>query len=161
MIYNIIDIENTKQNICLRNKMVKDYLEKIRQEYIEHKVSLEEQISSYENKVKENTKFLQVLEKETNPGYEAFRPREFYSFHKEKVVILCIKVGHFTGNNVMCICNYSAFHSLTKNLFQLDYGQGLRFNQFMQHIAGADGGKLIGIADHYQTAAERQSIQKA
>lgn len=52
MIYNIIDIENTKQNIRLRNKMVKDYLEKIRQEYIEHKVSLEEQISSYENKVK-------------------------------------------------------------------------------------------------------------
>lgn len=52
MIYNIIDIENTKQNICLRNKMVKDYLEKIRQEYIEHKVSLEEQISLYENKVK-------------------------------------------------------------------------------------------------------------
>ena len=49
-IYNIIDIENTKQNICLRNKMVKDYLEKIRQEYIEHKVSLEEQISLYENK---------------------------------------------------------------------------------------------------------------
>ena len=45
MIYNIIDIENTKQNIRLRNKMVKDYLEKIRQEYIEHKVSLEEQIS--------------------------------------------------------------------------------------------------------------------
>ena len=39
MIYNIIDIENTKQNIRLRNKMVKDYLEKIRQEYIEHKVS--------------------------------------------------------------------------------------------------------------------------
>ena len=74
MIYNIIDIENTKQNIRLRNKMVKDYLEKIRQEYIEHKVSLEEQISSYENKVKENTKFLQVLEKETNPGYEAFSP---------------------------------------------------------------------------------------
>ena len=36
--------------------MVKDYLEKIRQEYIEHKVSLEEQISSYENKVKENMK---------------------------------------------------------------------------------------------------------
>ena len=54
MIYNIIDIENTKQNICLRNKMVKDYLEKIRQEYIEHKVSLEEQISSYENKASGN-----------------------------------------------------------------------------------------------------------
>ena len=63
MIYNFIDIENTKLNIRLRNKMVKDYLEKIRQEYIEHKVSLEEQISSYENKVKENTKFLQDLAK--------------------------------------------------------------------------------------------------
>ena len=45
MMYNIIEIENTKQNIRLMNKMVKDYLEKIRQEYIEHKVSLEEQIS--------------------------------------------------------------------------------------------------------------------
>ncbi len=36
--------------------MVKDYLEKIRQEYIEHKVSLEEQISLYENKVKREYK---------------------------------------------------------------------------------------------------------
>ena len=84
MIYNIIVIENTKQNIRLRNKMVKDYLEKIRQEYIEHKVSLEEQISSYENKVKENTKFLQVLEKETNPGYEAFCPKFFHLFFMKR-----------------------------------------------------------------------------
>ena len=64
MIYNIIDIENTKQNIRLRNKMVKDYLEKIRQEYIEHKVSLEEQISSYENKASGN-----VTESVTNYLY--------------------------------------------------------------------------------------------
>ena len=64
--------------------MVKDYLEKIRQEYIEHKVSLEEQISSYENKVKENTKFLQVLEKETNPGYEAFSRENLILFIKKR-----------------------------------------------------------------------------
>ena len=102
MIYNIIDIENTKQNICLRNKMVKDYLEKIRQEYIEHKVSLEEQISSYENKVKENTKFLQVLEKETNPGYEAFSPREFNSFHKEKMEELRADQKRIS-NEIMCL----------------------------------------------------------
>ena len=82
MIYNVIDIENTKQNIRLRNKMVKDYLEKIRQEYIEHKVSLEEQISSYENKVKENTSFFRFREG-NNPGYEAFSPREFNSFIKK------------------------------------------------------------------------------
>ena len=102
MIYNIIDIENTKQNIRLRNKMVKDYLEKIRQEYIEHKVSLEEQISSYENKVKENTKFLQVLEKETNPGYEAFSPREFNSFHKEKMEELRADQKRIS-NEIMCL----------------------------------------------------------
>ena len=64
--------------------MVKDYLEKIRQEYIEHKVSLEEQISSYENKVKENTKFLQLLEKETNPGYEAFIKKRWKNFGQIK-----------------------------------------------------------------------------
>ena len=102
MIYNIIDIENTKQNIRLANKMVKDYLEKIRQEYIEHKVSLEEQISSYENKVKENTKFLQVLEKETNPGYEAFSPREFNSFHKEKMEELRADQKRIS-NEIMCL----------------------------------------------------------
>ena len=102
MIYNIIDIENTKQNIRLRNKMVKDYLEKIRQEYIEHKVSLEEQISLYENKVKENTKFLQVLEKETNPGYEAFSPREFNSFHKEKMEELRADQKRIS-NEIMCL----------------------------------------------------------
>ena len=65
--------------------MVKDYLEKIRQEFIEHKISLEEQISLYENKAKENIKFLQILEDERNPGYEAFSPRESNSFHKEKM----------------------------------------------------------------------------
>ena len=82
--------------------MVKDYLEKIRQEYIEHKVSLEEQISSYENKVKENTKFLQVLEKETNPGYEAFSPREFNSFHKEKMEELWADQKRIS-NEIMCL----------------------------------------------------------
>ena len=82
--------------------MVKDYLEKIRQEYIEHKVSLEEQISSYENKVKENTKFLQVLEKETNPGYEAFSPREFNSFHKEKMEELRADQKRIS-NEIMCL----------------------------------------------------------
>lgn len=84
MIYNIIDIENTKQNIRLRNKMVKDYLEKIRQEYIEHKVSLEEQISSYENKVKENTKFLQLLEKETNPDMKRSARENLILFIKKR-----------------------------------------------------------------------------
>ena len=82
--------------------MVKDYLEKIRQEYIEHKVSLEEQISSYENKVKENTKFLQLLEKETNPGYEAFSPREFNSFHKEKMEELRADQKRIS-NEIMCL----------------------------------------------------------
>ena len=71
MIYNIIDIENTKQNIRLRNKMVKDYLEKIRQEYIEHKVSLEEQISSYENKASGNVMESVTVVAEEKVGYES------------------------------------------------------------------------------------------
>ena len=59
-------------------------------------------LSSYENKVKENTKFLQVLEKETNPGYEAFSPREFNSFHKEKMEELRADQKRIS-NEIMCL----------------------------------------------------------
>ena len=68
--------------------MVKNYLETIRQEYIEHKVSIEEEIASCESKIKENQKFIQVLEEERNPGFEAFSPRETNAFNKEKIAQL-------------------------------------------------------------------------
>lgn len=65
--------------------MVKQYLENIRQEYIEHKISLEAEILSCENKLKENEKIMQILDASTNPEFEAFSPREMNSFHKGKI----------------------------------------------------------------------------
>ncbi len=68
--------------------MVKQYLEELRQGYIEHKISLEEQILSCENKLKEDEKFIQMLEESRDPGYEAFSPRELNTFNKEKLLEL-------------------------------------------------------------------------
>lgn len=65
--------------------MVRQYLENIRQEYIEHKILLETEILSCENKLKENEKIMQILDASTNPEYEAFSPREMNSFHKGKI----------------------------------------------------------------------------
>ena len=59
--------------------MVKQYLESIRQEYVEKKISLEEEISSCENSMRENDKLIEILDKKNDPNYEAFTPREFSS----------------------------------------------------------------------------------
>lgn len=65
--------------------MVKQYLESIRQEFIEHKDSLEEQVVACENKWKENEKFIQMLQETRDPNVEAFSPRELHSFQKGKI----------------------------------------------------------------------------
>ena len=65
--------------------MVKQYLESIRQEYVEKKISLEEEISSCENSMRENDKLIEILDKKNDPNYEAFTPREFNSYNRIKI----------------------------------------------------------------------------
>lgn len=67
--------------------MVRKYLEKTRQEFFEQKERISEQIKSCENKLKENDKFIELLENTSDPNYEAFTPRETTSnaFNRKKI----------------------------------------------------------------------------
>lgn len=66
-------------------KMVKEYLEKIKQELVEKKFSLVEQITSCKNQLKEIEKFLEILENTNDPNYDAFTPRETNTFNRKKI----------------------------------------------------------------------------
>ena len=68
--------------------MVKEYLEKIRNELQEEKFSIIEQVNSCNNEIKEKKKFIEMLEDTNDPNYEAFTPRETNSFNKKKIVEL-------------------------------------------------------------------------
>lgn len=68
--------------------MVKEYLENMKQEFIDRRGLINEQISSFENQLKENEKFIQILEDTTDPNYEVFSPREINSFNRKKIVEL-------------------------------------------------------------------------
>ena len=65
--------------------MIKTYLEKIRNGFEEEKYSIVEQINSCNNQLKENKKFIEMLEDTNDPNYEAFTPRETNSFNKNKI----------------------------------------------------------------------------
>ena len=68
--------------------MVKEYLEKIRNELQEEKFSIIEQVNSCNNEIKEKKKFIEMLEDTNDPNYEAFTPRETNSFNKKKIAEL-------------------------------------------------------------------------
>lgn len=69
-------------------EMVKEYLEKIKNDFIEQSVCLKEEIQSCENKIKENIQFIKVLEDTNDPNYEAFTPREVNGFNRKKIAEL-------------------------------------------------------------------------
>lgn len=68
--------------------MVKEYLEKTKQELIENKISLMNEINDNENQLKENEKFIQILENANDPNYEAFSPRSTNTFNSKKIAEL-------------------------------------------------------------------------
>lgn len=68
--------------------MVKEYLEKIRNNFLEQRTNIKEEIVFYENQLKENIQFIQVLEDTNDPNYEAFTPRRVNSFNQKKIVEL-------------------------------------------------------------------------
>lgn len=70
--------------------MVKEYLEKTKQEFVEKKSYISEQIKHCENKIKENEKFIEILKDTDDPNYEAFTPRETNTniFNRKKLTEL-------------------------------------------------------------------------
>lgn len=68
--------------------MVNEYLEKTKEGFVAQRALLKEQIHSYENRVKENIQFIQVLEDASDTNYDAFTPRQVNSFNRRKIVEL-------------------------------------------------------------------------
>lgn len=65
--------------------MVKEYLERTKQELIEQKLMIQKDIIVSQNRMKENTKFIELLEDSNDPNYDAFTPRETNSFNRKKI----------------------------------------------------------------------------
>ena len=65
--------------------MVKEYLEKTRDEFYDSRQSLIEKLTTAENHYKENIKLIQMLEDSSDENYEAFTPREVNSYNKNKI----------------------------------------------------------------------------
>ncbi len=65
--------------------MVKEYLEKTRDEFYDSKYSLTEKLTVAENHYKENIKIIQMLEKTCDENFEAFTPREVNSYNRNKI----------------------------------------------------------------------------
>lgn len=68
--------------------MVKEYLERTKQEYVEQKFMIQKDIVSCQNRMKENVKFLEILEDTNDPNYDVFTPRETNTFNRKKIVEL-------------------------------------------------------------------------
>lgn len=65
--------------------MVLEYLERSRQEMLEKQIALGERVQSLQNSLKENIKFIQMLEESSDPNYAAFTPREVNGHNDEKI----------------------------------------------------------------------------
>ena len=65
--------------------MVKEYLENTREELLQKRVNALDSKKSLENHLKENMKFIQLLEESHDPNYAAFTPREVNSRNLQQI----------------------------------------------------------------------------
>lgn len=79
---------SNSQRIGIGVFMVKEYLENMREVFVENKLTLKEQIYVCENAIKENVQFIGVLEDTSDPNYEAFTPRHVNRFNQQKITEL-------------------------------------------------------------------------
>ena len=56
--------------------MVCLYLENLQKEYLEQKIIIDKSMANLQVKLKENIKFLKMLEEDTDASYESFSPRQ-------------------------------------------------------------------------------------
>lgn len=68
--------------------MVIAYLDKMREDFEGQRICLKELILACENKIKENDKFIRILEESNDPNYEAFSPRQLNTFNRRKIAEL-------------------------------------------------------------------------
>ena len=66
--------------------MVKEYLEKTRQKFVDKKAELTEKEKELHLHIRENIEFIRMLEEESDPNYESFTPRKVNSYNQNKIV---------------------------------------------------------------------------
>lgn len=71
--------------MCLWCDMVKDYLEKTKQRFLEERVNLVKQEKMLNNHIKENIKFIQLLEETNDSNYESFTPRDVNPYNRNRI----------------------------------------------------------------------------
>lgn len=81
--------------------MVKEYLLKTRDEFLERRVSFLEELTGLQNHVKENEKLIQLLEESNDSSYASFTPREVNSYAKQKIQ----EIHDDQKNTLACIEN--------------------------------------------------------
>lgn len=65
--------------------MVKEYLQQIKDSYLEEKNTLEKKLKSSEIELKENIEMIKMLEESNDSSYELFTPRNVNSKNKTKI----------------------------------------------------------------------------
>ena len=65
--------------------MVCSYLEKLQEEYLEEKISIDKSMANLQVQLKENIEFIKLLEENTDASYESFSPREINSKNKQQI----------------------------------------------------------------------------
>lgn len=68
--------------------MVKEYLEKIRNQFLEQKIETSNRLNELSNRYRENVEFMKLLEQTNDPNFESFTPREVNSFNRKKIAEL-------------------------------------------------------------------------
>ena len=68
--------------------MVKEYLEKIKEQFLEQKIEVSKRVNELSNKYKENVEFIKLLEETNDPNFESFTPREVNGFNRTKIAEL-------------------------------------------------------------------------
>lgn len=71
--------------ICLRFDMLKSFLNKLQNDYLEEKLNIEREINNIQIHIRENIEFIKLLEKTNDASYESFTPREVNVRNKDKI----------------------------------------------------------------------------
>lgn len=72
----------------LEVEMIKSYLKKLQNEYLEDKLNVEREINNIQIRIKENEKFIELLEETNDMSFESFTPREVHTRNKDKIIEL-------------------------------------------------------------------------
>lgn len=65
--------------------MVIDYLNHLKEQYMEQRLSLDKEKNNLIIQLKENVEFVRMLEESDDPNYESFTPRNVFSKNKQKI----------------------------------------------------------------------------